>query len=126
MPTNASKRGLSNNRETAGPGKKQCRKSMGMHVATHAVQNGRAYMEDRIAVHSPFLSRLPTKSNLDASTAERLHFFGIFDGHGGSRCADFSSQHIPKLVKSQLNKGLHPVVALIAAHMTTEVKHTSR
>jgi len=33
-----------------------------------------------------------------------IGFFGVFDGHGGGRCADYSAKNLPKIVSQSIDK----------------------
>ena len=39
----------------------------------------------------------------DFDTKRKFSFFGVFDGHGGSNCANFCTEHFPKILKSNLD-----------------------
>ena len=67
---------------------------MSYHYGVYEVQGRRHYMEDR-HVEAGSLTGDPTKS-----------FYGVFDGHGGSRAAEYVSS-----VKQH-----HHVYALLLAH----------
>lgn len=50
----------------------------------------RNYNEDRVSIILN-MTRPPTK---DAATWPKCSFFAIYDGHGGSNCADYLKDHL--------------------------------
>ena len=67
-----------------------------LNEITYATTIGkRQYQEDRIAIESPI--------DLDGIN-EHLHFFGVLDGHGGSKCVDYCKQHIIVFTKEEIKK----------------------
>lgn len=60
-----------------------------------AMQGWRISMED---AHTAVLDLLNTSSNTEA---DKLSFFGVFDGHGGDKVALFSGDNIHKIIAKQ-------------------------
>ena len=90
-------------------------------VGLHALQGERPTMED---AHSHCTLTVPPAKLVDGLECSKkwpLHFFGVFDGHGGNQAAEFVAEELPKQVKASLNAGLALVPALVTAHMATEV-----
>lgn len=50
----------------------------------------RNYNEDRVSI----ILNMTRPENKDAATWPKCSFFAIYDGHGGSSCADFLKDHL--------------------------------
>ena len=57
-------------------------------VGTHELQGRRPTMEDQISVE------LVAAPHLARPAAAALHFFGVYDGHGGGECARFAAARL--------------------------------
>ncbi|KAL8236754.1 hypothetical protein R6Q59_017835 [Mikania micrantha] len=57
----------------------------------------RREMEDAVAIHPSFIDR-------DDNQASSMHYFGVYDGHGGSHVATRCKNRLHLLVKEELNK----------------------
>ena len=56
-------------------------------------------MED---AHTAVLDLQPDDvKNTPKSLADRLSFFGVYDGHGGDRVAAFASEHVHQIIAKQ-------------------------
>lgn len=64
-----------------------------------AMQGWRISMED---AHTTVLDLLTPQSDDDKKThPSRLSFFGVFDGHGGHKVAEFAGERIHDILKKQ-------------------------
>ena len=54
----------------------------------------RGYNEDRVSI----ILNIPQPSNFKGEKWPKCSFFGIYDGHGGSACADFLRDNLHKFV----------------------------
>jgi protein phosphatase 2C family protein 2/3 len=69
-----------------------------MLYGVSAMQGWRISMED---AHTTILNLL-TPSNDEAKThSSRLSFFGVYDGHGGDKVAQFAGEHIQDILLKQ-------------------------
>jgi protein phosphatase 2C family protein 2/3 len=66
------------------------RKKVHIHRSYHTIQGQREHQEDRITIESP----------LDID--ENLHFFCVFDGHGGKTAVEFCKENMVKILKNVL------------------------
>lgn len=55
----------------------------------------RGYNEDRVSI----ILNIPQPPNYKGNNWPKCSFFGIYDGHGGSACADFLRDNLHKFVK---------------------------
>lgn len=55
-------------------------------------------MED---AHCTVLDLLTPKGDDTKTHPSRLSFFGVFDGHGGDKVAQFAGKHIPDILVKQ-------------------------
>jgi hypothetical protein len=58
----------------------------------------RGYNEDRVSI----ILNIPQPPNFKGNTWPKCSFFGIYDGHGGSACADFLRDNLHKFVNLSL------------------------
>ena len=73
----------------------------------------RDYNEDRVTIIINLAK--PSTCNIKDSDWPKISFFGVFDGHGGSKCADYLKDnllskivqniHFPKDIKNAIKKG---------------------
>ncbi|GAB2267743.1 hypothetical protein Dimus_002723 [Dionaea muscipula] len=70
----------------------------------------RPEMEDAVAV-VPCFQRLPTKMltrewdhklNITRSLSQSIHFYGVFDGHGGSQVANYCRDHLHLVLANEI------------------------
>ena len=54
----------------------------------------RGYNEDRVSI----ILNIPKPQNFKGNDWPKCSFFGIYDGHGGSACADFLRDNLHKFV----------------------------
>ena len=72
----------------------------------------RTYNEDRVSIILNIL-RPPNRPDLESLKQwPRCSFFGIYDGHGGSACADFLRDNLHQFVIKELTFPLNPKEAL--------------
>mmetsp|Transcript_44930 Transcript_44930/g.74940 ORF Transcript_44930/g.74940 Transcript_44930/m.74940 type:complete len:545 (+) Transcript_44930:65-1699(+) len=64
----------------------------GQNYAVSFRRGRRRNMED---FHSAVPEMIPGRA---------VGFFGVFDGHGGGRCADYSAKNLPKIVSQRIDK----------------------
>ena len=64
--------------------------------------------EDRIAI----ISNIVKPINLKDDNWPHCSFFGIYDGHGGSGCADFLRDNLHKLIIQDSSFPLNPIEAI--------------
>jgi serine/threonine protein phosphatase PrpC len=67
-------------------------KKVNIRRSCHTIQGTREEQEDRISIESP----------LDIS--EKLHFFCVFDGHGGKQAAEFCKENLIRIFKKTLQE----------------------
>ena len=60
----------------------------------------RNYNEDRVSI----ILNVPKPTNYNKNDWPKCSFFGIYDGHGGSNCADFLRDNLHKNVTKILNR----------------------
>ena len=75
----------------------------------------RQYNEDRIAIILNVIH--PTNKHQQVQNWPNIQIFGIFDGHGGSKCAEYLKDHLhnniinqpefPTNITSAITKGSH-------------------
>lgn len=58
-------------------------------------------MEDAHAAVLDLQTETEGKSNSPASPDKRLAYFGVYDGHGGEKVAQFAGEHIHNIVAKQ-------------------------
>ena len=58
----------------------------------------RTYNEDRIAI----INNIGNSSGKFTGKWPHIHFFGVYDGHGGSGCADYLRVNLHHFVKASL------------------------
>ena len=68
----------------------------------------RSYNEDRVSI----VINIRRKNNWNKSSWPQCSYFGIFDGHGGSQCADFLKDNLHHFVLDNLNFPADPEKAL--------------
>ncbi|XP_058115263.1 probable protein phosphatase 2C 6 isoform X2 [Magnolia sinica] len=87
-------------------------RSKGLTWGTATLVGRRREMEDAVAVIPAFMSR--TCETLGGCTAPGsrssgevapVHFFGVYDGHGGSQVARFCAEHIHEAVAAEWDRG---------------------
>lgn len=61
----------------------------------------RNYNEDRISIVLDLKKPGVPLGGNDKTTSQKIQFFGIFDGHGGSGCAEFLRDHLHNIIASQ-------------------------
>ncbi|ORY65398.1 phosphatase 2C-like domain-containing protein [Pseudomassariella vexata] len=69
-----------------------------MLYGVSAMQGWRISMED---AHCTVLDLLTPKDDDSKAHPSRLSFFGVFDGHGGSKVAEFTGEHIYNILLKQ-------------------------
>lgn len=86
-----------------------------IRFAHSAMQGVRDEMEDRYTVHIDVIKEFFPQEDRKYHDKYYIAFFGLFDGHGGNRCADYCSRQLllaslnvlaPKKTLSQLLKNL--------------------
>ena len=80
----------------------------------------RPTMEDSHVLTLSFLTSSSSLVDLDCRRSEPLHLFGVLDGHGGEKCAEYCGRELPKMVKSGLASGLPAAAAVVTAHGSVE------
>ena len=86
----------------------------------YAVQNRRNTMEDRVLIDTSFLSKLaPLLAPSALAAVRRLDVYAVFDGHLGSRCADYALDN----VQGHLMDALVPRLARLAEEGAGEDGH---
>lgn len=58
-------------------------------------------MEDAHAAILDLQAKYTSKSSEPTSPAERLSFFGVYDGHGGDKVALFAGEKVHQIVANQ-------------------------
>lgn len=91
------------------------------YAANTSVGFVRSYNEDRISI-SYRISRPKTKLY---DSWPPCSWFGLFDGHGGSQCADFLRDNLLHYVVNQDSFPANPRVALIEGFREAEASFTS-
>jgi len=86
-------------------------------AVSHSIKGRRGYQEDRSSIDLNFTVK---RNRFLMSNSSEMHLLGVFDGHGGSACSEFTHTKLPALVKSCLNQGLHPVAAMTNACLACE------
>ena len=66
-----------------------------------AMQGWRISMEDAHAAILDLQSEKEGKQQTPASPKDRLSFFGVYDGHGGEKVAQFAGENIHKIIAKQ-------------------------
>jgi len=66
-----------------------------------AMQGWRISMEDAHAAILDLQSETEGKEHTPAPPDKRLAYFGVYDGHGGEKVAQFAGEHIHKIVAKQ-------------------------
>ncbi|XP_010688319.2 protein phosphatase 2C 56 [Beta vulgaris subsp. vulgaris] len=71
----------------------------------------RAEMEDAVAVVPGFVSRTcahvggcTAPSSRTSNQLSPIHFFGVFDGHGGTEVADYCAEKMHEVIAEELNR----------------------
>merc|ERR1719499_2279296 len=104
------------------------RNSIGKSIryGVHSIQNMRREMEDAhkavlgVEGWSPSLSRPSSREGMEASLGS-MSYFAIFDGHAGSRAAEFAGERLCELLAADRNALLsEPSEALRKALARTE------
>ena len=124
-PTYFQKEAFSNSMNISGEGifldpSKNSSKKNGILEAYAANSNKglvRNYNEDRVSIILNIVQ--PSTSNYQGEWP-LCSFFGIYDGHGGSRCADFLKETLHKYVIGNKNFPENPVEALREAFKEAE------
>lgn len=75
----------------------------------------RKYNEDRVSI---VLNMVPPKKK--TTDWPRCSLFAIFDGHGGTRCADFLRDNLHQLLVNEPTLPTQPEVALKQAILAAE------
>ena len=84
-------------------------------VGTHELQGRRPTMEDQISVE------LVAAPHLARPAAAALHFFGVYDGHGGGECARFAAARLhAALAESDALRDGNVEAALYHAFIATD------
>lgn len=65
------------------------------------MQGWRISMEDAHAAILDLQTQTDGKTNSAASPDKRLAYFGVYDGHGGEKVAQFAGEHIHNIVAKQ-------------------------
>ncbi|KAJ5740906.1 Protein phosphatase 2C [Penicillium malachiteum] len=66
-----------------------------------AMQGWRISMEDAHAAVLDLQAKYSNKDGKPTDPAERLAFFGVYDGHGGDKVALFAGEHLHRIVAKQ-------------------------
>jgi len=76
------------------------------YIGVSAVKNARPYMEDYfdIAFHA--------ERKVECVHEETVHYFGVFDGHGGSACADYLRDNLHNFVVQNEQFPQNPIEAI--------------
>lgn len=69
-----------------------------MLYGVSAMQGWRISMED---AHCTVLDLLKPGSDEAKAHSSRLSFFGVFDGHGGDKVAQYAGEHLPDILVKQ-------------------------
>lgn len=76
----------------------------------------RNYNEDRVSI----ILNILKPPNRSTETWPFCSFFGIYDGHGGSKCADFLRDNLHQLIVCDSNFPFNPVQAIIEGFRKAE------
>ena len=68
----------------------------------------RAYNEDRVSI---ILNAACPKTH-NPKTWPKVHFFGVFDGHGGQGCSEYLRNNLHKFVLTNIAFPQNPKLAL--------------
>lgn len=58
-------------------------------------------MEDAHSAVLDMRAKFLDKDHKPTDPNERLSFFGVFDGHGGEKVAQFSGEHVARIISEQ-------------------------
>lgn len=101
------------------PKKKKRKIASGVDIGTHGEQGERDYNEDVFCTCT--WKKLKKGASVSPSAGAPVHFFGMYDGHGGAECSKFAAKRFPKELKIDLEAGLPPMKAMVNANYATEV-----
>ena len=99
---------------------KSKRAKKGLDIGHTSEQGQRDYNEDRLSVTT--FKKLKASAHVNASAGAPALVFTVYDGHGGHLASTFSQKHYPVELKTDLEAGLAPVVAMVNAVYATEVQ----
>jgi serine/threonine protein phosphatase PrpC len=77
-------------------------------------------MEDAHCSIPSFITTSSKLADLESTPTTPIHFFGVFDGHGGQDCAVYVNDELPKRLKAALQSSLPAIAASVMAHSSTE------
>jgi len=70
----------------------------------------RGYNEDRISIVLDL--KKPSLAKTGTNSTKKISFFAVFDGHGGSSCAEFLRDHLHTFIAEQDCFPLNPELAI--------------
>ena len=91
-----------------------------VQIGECGLQGERPSMEDAHAALTGFVAAQGKLDDLTATRAKPLQWFGVFDGHGGEVCAEYTATELPKRIKAGLKAGLPAAAAVVTAHHATD------
>lgn len=87
------------------------------YAATTNIGNCRNYNEDRVSI----IHNISKPKNFDENLIwPKCSFFGIYDGHAGSLCADFLRDNLHKYIINDCNFVTNPEKAILNGFLTAE------
>lgn len=92
---------------------------MGIVHGHHSAQGMRPSMEDEVCMWDA-INLKPDKLN---GITSPISFYGVFDGHGGKKAAEYTKHHLVRLLVDNLEKGMEVDIALKTAFIKTDTDY---